>query len=386
VPRLLPLLIALAACGSLPGPVQEEPGAPAGEEPPPPRVDHYGGPADPAPLTAAERELARVAPGCRIDPRLVLAARTHARELAAGGGARSGADLDHLRFGVLAAGGTDYRIQPLVATADAAGRAALEAFALQRGAHWSHCGVGLEGGLLVWIGVERALELCAVPVAPPAGRAVRVAGRVIDARVRRVEAYLGMPGGEVRQLPVRGSEGFEIDLPAGAPGRHELELLADDGRGAEVAALLPLWVGVEPDRRPLVFQEPSDFGGRDPAGILYELIGEVRRRAALRPLRRDTALEELALAHSAEMAKEGFFGHVSPATGALRDRLAARGLRPAVSAENVARSRSVFRAHRNLVQSPSHRVHLIDPRFTHVGVGVAPDGDDVIVTEVFARW
>jgi hypothetical protein len=382
-----PLLVALAACGSLPPAAPEEPAAPVAPAGLPARADHYGGPFDPAPLTDPERESALIAAGCRIDPRLVLAARAHARELTSSDGVRSEADLDHLRFGVLLVGGTDYRIQPFVATADGTGRKALSGFVRQRGSRWSHCGVGVCGDLLVWIGVERALELDAVPVAPPAGRPVRIVGRVIDPRIRRVEAFLGLPGGGVLRLQVRGGAGpFEVDLPPLGPGRHDLELLMDDGGGPEVAALLPLWIGVEPDRRPVVFQEPTIAEARPPAELLYELIGDFRRRAGLQPLRRDAGLEELALAHSSEMAREAFFGHVSPATGALADRLAARGLRPAESAENVARSGSVWRVHRNLLQSPSHRLHLIDQRFTHVGIGAVRDGGDVIVTEVFARW
>ncbi|HUT77302.1 MAG TPA: CAP domain-containing protein [Polyangia bacterium] len=376
----------LAACGpgTLPAPATPPADVePAGQRP---RAGLYGGPADPVALTADEAELARLATGCQPDPRLVIAARAHADDLASSGLPRSTADLDHLRFGILAAGGFDYRIQPFIATADAAGREALAGFVGQRGASWTHFGVGILGGVLVWIGVDRPLELDAVPIRFPQGRGTQVTGRVLDPRVARVTAFLGLPDGSVGRLAVSGGSPFSIDIPQGSAGRHDLELLVDTGRGPEVAVLLPLYLGCEPERRPVVFQEPPDSGAREPARLLYELIGEVRRRAGLEPLRRDITLEALARAHSAEMIERGFFGHVSPATGSLAERLAAQGLRPTASAENVARAGSAWRAHRNLLQSPSHRMHLIDPRFTHVGVGAARDGDDVIVTEVFARW
>jgi hypothetical protein len=378
---------ALVACGSLAPPVPDEPEATARPAAPRLRSSRYGGPSDPVTLTDIERASALVAAGCRIDPRLVLAARAHARELSSSGGERTAADLDHLRFGILATGGTDYRFQPFISTVDEAGREALARFVRQRGSGWSHCGVGASGGVLVWIGVERAIEIDAVPIHPPAGQTQRITGRVLDSRIRRVEAFLGLPDGGVVRLHVRGGAGsFEIDVTPDRPGRNDLELLVDDGGGPEVAALLPLWIEVEPDRRPVVFQEPRATDQRLPGELLYGLIDEARRRSGLEPLSRDAALETLAGSHSADMAERGFFGHVSPSTGSLADRLAARGLRPAESAENVARSGSVWRAHRNLLQSPSHRMHLIEPRYTHLGVGVARDGDEVWVTEVFARW
>ena len=90
--------------------------------------------------------------------------------------------------------------------------------------------------------------------------------------------------------------------------------------------------------------------------------------------------------HSEEMARHGFFGHVSPYRGALARRLARDGLSPVRSAENVARSRSLLRIHRNLLRSPSHRVNALGSDFTHVGIGVARDGDDFIATEIFGAF
>ena len=91
--------------------------------------------------------------------------------------------------------------------------------------------------------------------------------------------------------------------------------------------------------------------------LLFDYLAAARKRAGLRPISRDTRLDRVARAHSREMAERGFFGHVSPYRGALAKRLARGGLSPLRCAENVARSVTPLRIHRNLMQSPSHRLN-----------------------------
>jgi len=367
------------------------------------RTDHYGGPVPSVDLTAAEQSLwtSVVGPNpscrCAMDPRLILAARRHASDLFSSGRPPQESDLEHLRFAVRAQGGTDYALQPLVITADDRGQASLAAFVLAHGDRWTHCGVGLAGRagdqLAVWIGVERPIELGPLPLRPPVGVEIEVTGRALTDRPVSIEPFLGLPDGTVRRLsPANGWSGasgghFAIRIPLEVEGRYDFELLVDTGRGPETAVLIPLYVGVEPEPGPLItLDAPGGDGARTAIETLGELIDRERDRLGLAALERDRRLDRIAGAHSADMVARGFFGHRSPDGESLADRLERAALAPQHSAENVARSRSVTRVHRNLMESPSHRINIVDPRFTHLGIGIARDGDDVVVTEIFARW
>jgi uncharacterized protein YkwD len=109
-------------------------------------------------------------------------------------------------------------------------------------------------------------------------------------------------------------------------------------------------------------------------------------------------LTEIARAHSAEMRDRNYFSHDSP-TPELRTTLERfltrfRG-EPSKLAENIARKQGTVWAlseenirstHKALMESPGHRANILDPEFTHVGVGIAiDDRGNYWVTELFMR-
>jgi hypothetical protein len=88
------------------------------------------------------------------------------------------------------------------------------------------------------------------------------------------------------------------------------------------------------------------------------------------------------------MVDAGFFGHQSPTTGVVDDRARANGLRLGLLGENVAKAPSIGEAHALLLGSPGHRDNILNPRFSHVGIGVvrehAAEPRVFAVTEMFA--
>lgn len=355
---------------------------------------YYGAPTADSETTAEEAVRVRLEQlaglRCQLDPRLVGAARTHAKSLAGNGVQARSSDLDHLRFAVQRRGGVDYWLLPFYGAADEDGIAALgRALGSSDVRRFTHCGLGLaddEQPVVVLLLSDRVMELSALPTQPAPWSSLSVTGTVRSgARLSR--AYLGLPDGRVNTLLVaqRGQSGFAIQLSLTSPGRYDLELGVDLGHGEETALLLPLYVGVEPEPRPTVVPE-KDKNTELSAATLLGYINATRSRSGLAPLVLSGSLGKLARQHSSEMVDLRFFGHVSPTAGDLLARLMAAGLSPGKYAENVARSRTLIRLHSNLKASPSHRMHLLDPTYTHVGIGIAHSGDDLVVTEIFARF
>jgi uncharacterized protein YkwD len=105
---------------------------------------------------------------------------------------------------------------------------------------------------------------------------------------------------------------------------------------------------------------------RDCGGTLYP---------AQPPLEWSASLAEIAMIHSMEMAREGYFSHTSYDGTPMGDRVFPywSGFRVG---ENIAAS-SVDRSDEYVVQlwldSPSHCVLIMDPDFTHAGIGFGED-------------
>lgn len=102
---------------------------------------------------------------------------------------------------------------------------------------------------------------------------------------------------------------------------------------------------------------------------MLNLINQERARAGLAPLVMDETMREVARQHSREMFELGYFGHESPVTGSLTDRLLRAGVRFRVAGENLAYAPNVRLAHEGLMASPGHRANILNPQFRRVGIG-----------------
>lgn len=115
------------------------------------------------------------------------------------------------------------------------------------------------------------------------------------------------------------------------------------------------------------------------------LLNRDRAAQGLPALTADADLAEVARGHSREMVTAGYFAHLSPTGGALRDRLGRAGIRWARAGENIAQDLTLEGAAASLLASPSHRVNILSSDFTHVGVGIVRKGPWLYVTQDFMR-
>jgi uncharacterized protein YkwD len=128
---------------------------------------------------------------------------------------------------------------------------------------------------------------------------------------------------------------------------------------------------------------------------IYQLTNAARRKKHLPPLDKDNALVATARAHSDDMLQRDFFSHVNPDGKAPQDRIAPAYSRTiARSGENIWGGHGYDSSDSKLLArvivdswmtSPGHRANLLNPNFTHMGVGVSLSGKEIRATQNFVQ-
>lgn len=122
---------------------------------------------------------------------------------------------------------------------------------------------------------------------------------------------------------------------------------------------------------------------------MFNLINSARADGGVSALIHDGDLREVAVNHSEDMYNREFFDHENPDGDSVQHRCEDAGIDYNYLGENIARNSGydnpVAQAHQDLMNSPSHRENILDDEFTHVGVGIASDGEVYYFTQVFAE-
>lgn len=118
---------------------------------------------------------------------------------------------------------------------------------------------------------------------------------------------------------------------------------------------------------------------------LLALMNTVRESRHLAPLTMSGALRTVARYHSRDMAVNGYIGHGTTNGESFLARLSRVVSHGSRVGENVAAGVDVARIHAAFTNSPGHLENVLNPRFTHVGIGVATTDEFLIATEDFAE-
>jgi uncharacterized YkwD family protein len=117
-----------------------------------------------------------------------------------------------------------------------------------------------------------------------------------------------------------------------------------------------------------------------PSGLTAEeqqmvnLVNAERAKAGLKPLAVDMHLVKLARMKSQDMINKNYFSHQSPTYGSPFDMMKREGITYRTAGENLAGASTVTRAHDLLMQSSGHRKNILNPAFTHIGIGIVKGG------------
>jgi uncharacterized YkwD family protein len=104
---------------------------------------------------------------------------------------------------------------------------------------------------------------------------------------------------------------------------------------------------------------------------MVDMINQERAAAGVAPLKVDLRLVSVGQAKADDMKANNYFDHTSPTYGSPWAMMQQVGLTVGWAGENIAGNNSVSGAMAALMQSPDHKANILDPRFTHVGIGIA---------------
>jgi len=105
--------------------------------------------------------------------------------------------------------------------------------------------------------------------------------------------------------------------------------------------------------------------------LMINLVNQERQKAGVAPLKIDNELSRVARIKSEDMMTNGYFSHTSPTYGSPFQMMRTFGITFRSAGENIARSSGVTNAHNGLMNSEGHRRNILNPGFTHIGIGIA---------------
>lgn len=194
------------------------------------------------------------------------------------------------------------------------------------------------------------------------------------------------PSGLPKHVPTsRAGQHVRSRFHADKPGRWVAQLLGSISSGPRPLLEVEIYADVPPPSSADSSPAPGEVAVSGPPELRLETwVNRVRSQHRLPALRRNPKLDALARAHAEAMRDAGRLAH-DVGDGNPKQRMEEAGLEPRLAGENVARARSLERAHRALWLSPSHRGNLLHPRFTQLGIGVVEDPQgNLWVAELFA--
>src|SRR5699024_2120590 len=109
---------------------------------------------------------------------------------------------------------------------------------------------------------------------------------------------------------------------------------------------------------------------------MFELTNVERVNNGLDPLEVDYELSRVAREKSRDMAENFYFDHNSPVYGSPFDMMRSYGITYHTAGENIAKGqRSPEEVVQGWMNSSGHRANILNPNFTHIGVGFVENGN-----------
>ncbi len=159
--------------------------------------------------------------------------------------------------------------------------------------------------------------------------------------------------------------------------------------GQGLAFLLGLWLALAAS--PLRVQGATGGDPQTLESALLDLVNATRAEHHLIPLRRHPALDAVARAHAADMARRDYLSHHNPEGADAVGRLHGDGIGGfTLAAENIGRTTEAPPNRRILeswLASPTHRVNLLSAAFNTTGIGIVQASNGALIyTQVYVTY
>lgn len=118
---------------------------------------------------------------------------------------------------------------------------------------------------------------------------------------------------------------------------------------------------------------------------MLDLVNQARAENNLPPLKINMEITNVARIKAQDMIDNNYFSHNSPTYGSPFDMMKSFGIQYVKAGENIAGNSSVKAAHESLMNSPGHRANILNPDYTHIGIGIKSGGQyGNMFTQMFA--
>lgn len=113
-------------------------------------------------------------------------------------------------------------------------------------------------------------------------------------------------------------------------------------------------------------------------------VNQERSKNNLNPLAVEPELTRMARVKAQDMVDNDYFSHNSPTYGSPFDMMDQFGIQYLTAGENLALNATVAKAHQALMNSSGHRKNILNPNFTHIGIGIKKkDSNSYIFVQAF---
>ncbi len=107
---------------------------------------------------------------------------------------------------------------------------------------------------------------------------------------------------------------------------------------------------------------------------MITLVNQARSQNNLPALQVDMQVTNVARVKAQDMIDNNYFSHNSPKYGSPFDMMKSFGVHYVKAAENIAGNQNVQNAHNAFMNSPGHRQNILNPDYTHIGIGIKQGG------------
>lgn len=107
---------------------------------------------------------------------------------------------------------------------------------------------------------------------------------------------------------------------------------------------------------------------------MFNMVNLEREKAGVKLLEKNILVRNVARSHGRDMLIRGYFSHNSPTGDTLLTRLNNSHVEFTSAAENIALAPTIDLAQIGLMNSPKHKINILDPTYTEIGIGVIDAG------------